>query len=146
MRASSVPMMMPPVVASAVSSSVNRIPSKNRYGSERAITSKSKLENIALVPDRLRPGTEIARNRDATLERLHAERRDDVDDDVDDGCRRKRLEDLERELLHRTCACGQLHQTDGERDRTVLDGVEKLRRQRRQDDAIGHRQEHIRVS
>src|SRR5215471_736371 len=103
--------------------SATRTPRKAENGSNR--------RERALVPRRLNLGTEIARNRDATLERLHGERRDDVDDDVDDGRCRERFEDLEREFLHRTCACGELHQTDGERNRAVLDGVEKLRRQRR---------------
>ena len=38
--------MTPPVVANAVKVSVKVMPSRNRYGSERMMTSKSKFENI----------------------------------------------------------------------------------------------------
>ena len=48
-RASSVPMMMPPTIASAVSCSVNAMPSKNKYFHERSMTLKSKLENMSFV-------------------------------------------------------------------------------------------------
>ena len=42
----SVPKIRPPNAARAVSVSVNVMPSKNRYPSERRITSKSKMVNI----------------------------------------------------------------------------------------------------
>jgi hypothetical protein len=47
--ASSVPKMMPPVIAISVSVTVNTIPSRNRYQSERSMTSKSKPASM-LVP------------------------------------------------------------------------------------------------
>src|SRR5262249_61812790 len=93
---------------------------KRGHDEERAYEKEwPEMFSIVLMPHRLRPGTEIARNRDPTLEPLHGEHRDDVDDDVDDGRCRERFEDLEREFLHRTCACGECHQTDGERDGAV---------------------------
>ena len=44
--ASNVPITMPPAVAIKVNMMVKRMPSKNRYGSERMMTSQSILENI----------------------------------------------------------------------------------------------------
>ena len=86
-----------------------------------------------------------AGHRHPALDLAHGEGHDDVDDDVDDGRGGEGLEHLEREFLHGARARGELHQPDGERDRAVLDDVEKLRGQRRQDDAIGHRQQHVAV-
>ena len=83
--ASSVPKTMPPVIASTVSVSVKLMPSLNRYGSERSMTSKSNWQNIvrpqcaaAGWPQPMKPGT-----RDAPLEPAHAEHHDDVDEEVD---------------------------------------------------------------
>ena len=56
------------------------------------------------------------------------------------------LEHLERELLHRARLAGQFDQADGDRDGGILDGVEKLRSQRRQDDAERHRQQHVAIA
>ena len=52
--ASSVPKTMPPAVASRVSMMVKLMPSKNRYGSERTMTSQSILENIVRLSVRRR--------------------------------------------------------------------------------------------
>ncbi len=46
-NAISVPKIRPPSAESPVSVSVKVIPSKNRYASERRMTSKSKLANIS---------------------------------------------------------------------------------------------------
>ena len=45
--ASSVPRMMPPVIASTVRVSVNVMPSRKRYPAERWMTSQSKPVNMA---------------------------------------------------------------------------------------------------
>src|SRR6266436_304267 len=76
----------------------------------------------------------------ALLDIAHREGHDDIDDDVDDRRRSEGLEHLEREFLHGARARRELHESDGERDRAVLDDVEKFGRQRWQDDAIRHRQ------
>src|ERR1700730_11218973 len=81
----------------------------------------------------------------ALLDIAHREGHDDIDDDVDDRRRSEGLEHLEREFLHGAGARRELHEPDGERDRAVLDDIEKFGRQRRQDDAIGHRQQHVDV-
>ena len=93
----------------------------------------------------MRRGADHARHRDPALDPAHGEGHDDVDHDVDHGRRGEGLEHLEGELLHRARARGELHQPDGEGDRAVLDDVEEFRGQRRQDDAIGHRQQHVAV-
>src|SRR3989304_7442253 len=94
--ASSVPQIMPKKVAIAVNVSVKVMPSRKRYGSERMMTSKSKLLNIAQPQSasfwNLRP--KIAGNGHAALERPHSGGDDDVDDDVDDGRGGERLEYL----------------------------------------------------
>src|SRR5213075_3556737 len=107
------------------------------------MTSKSKAENIASMSCGWRFETEIARNCHAALERAHSERHNNIDDYVDDGGRGESLEHLERELLHRSRACGELHQSDGEGNRTVFNGIQKFGCERRQNDAVGHRQQHI---
>ncbi len=86
-----------------------------------------------------------ARHGGAALERAHGEGHRDVDQDVDHGRGRESLEHLEGELLHRPRSRGELHQPDGQRHRAVLDGVEELRGERRQDDAECHREEHVGV-
>ena len=70
---------------------------------------------------------------------------DDVDQDVDDRRGRERLENVEREFLHRPRARGQLDQADRQRDRAVLDHVHRFRCQRRDDDAERHRQQDVAI-
>src|SRR6185312_16970761 len=97
-------------------------------GSARRITSKSKLTNIALFP------RDVAGDRDAALEEAHAGDDDGIDQEVEKRRGGESLEHLERKLLHRARLTGQLEQADRDGDRGVLDGVEEVRRQRRQDD------------
>ena len=112
------------------------------------MTSKSKLENIAAPPQcvtacgavPMKPGTATLRSTPA-----HRVGHHDVDRDVDQRRGGEGLEHLEGEFLHGARARGELHQADGERDRAVLDDVEEFRRERRQDDAVGHRQERVDV-
>src|SRR6185295_3847094 len=102
--ASSVPITMPPAVAIKVSMMVKRMPSRNRYGSERMMTSQSKLANI--VPPsmrrRRRAHADEARHRDAPFDPAHAGDNHNVYDDVNQSCAGKRLEYLEGKLRHRT--------------------------------------------
>src|SRR5262245_39245875 len=85
--ANRVPITMPPAVAIKVSIMVKRMPSRNRYGSERMMTSQSKLANI--VPPSMRRSrlahADEAGHRDTPLEPAHAGDDDDVDDGVDLG-------------------------------------------------------------
>ena len=83
--ANSVPITMPPAVAIKVNMMVKRIPSKNRYGSERMMTFQSILENIArpsMRRCRLAHADE-AGHGDAPFKQAHAVHDNDVDDDVD---------------------------------------------------------------
>src|SRR4029079_16170531 len=102
--ASNVPMTIPPVVAIKVSMMVNRIPSRNRYGSERMMTSQSKLAKIVVssMGRRRRAQTDEAGHRDARCEPAHAGDHDNVDDDVDQRGAGEGLEHLEGKLRHRT--------------------------------------------
>src|ERR1041385_4671252 len=145
--ASNVPMTMPPVVAIKVSMMVNRIPSRNRYGSERMMTSQSKLANIVPASMRRRRRTQAdeAGHRDAPFEPAHAGDDDDVNDDVNQGRAGEGLEHLEGKFRHRTRGRGKLDETNGQRDGGILDDVEKFRAQRWQDDAECHRQQDIAV-
>src|SRR6188474_381011 len=139
--ASSVPITTPPPVAIKVSMMVKRMPSRNRYGSERMMTSQSKLANIVLPSMRRRrwAHADEAGHSDAPLEPAHAADDDDVDDDVDQGSTGEGLEHLEGKFRHRARRGGELDQADGQSHRGVLDDVEKFRAQRRQDDAERHR-------
>src|SRR4029078_1045229 len=127
--ASSVPITMPPPVAIKVSMMVKRMPSRNRYGSERMMTSQSKLANI--VPPSMRrcrwAHADEARHRDAPLEPAHAADDDDVDDDVDQSRAGEGLEYLEGKFRHRARRGGELDQSYGQRHRGILDDVQKLR-------------------
>src|SRR5215831_18376110 len=75
-------MTTPPAVAINVSMKVKRIPSKNRYGSERRMTFQSKLENIISPSVRRRRLTHAdePRYRDAPFEPAHPVYDNDVDD------------------------------------------------------------------
>src|SRR6202043_1545153 len=95
-RSISVPKISPPSAESPVSVSVNVMPSKNRYPSERPMTSKSKLANIAALLPR-----DIAGNRDRALKEAHSGNDDDVDQEIQHGRRGKRFEHLKRKFLHR---------------------------------------------
>src|SRR6267378_1170676 len=96
-RAIRVPKISPPNAASPVSVSVNVMPSKNRYPSERRMTSKSKLANICVGS---LPGY-VAGNRDRALEEAHGRNDDDIDQKVQHGRGGKGLEHLKGKLLHR---------------------------------------------
>src|SRR5512134_3060731 len=124
--ASSVPRMMPPVIASTVSVTVKVMPSLKRYPAERAMTSQSKPVNMLVARLGRTPGRDQPGHRDLPLEPAHAEHDDDVHQDVDDRRGGERLEHLEAELLHRARARGELHQADGQRNRRVLDDVQEL--------------------
>ena len=75
---------------------VKRMPSKNRYGSERMMTFQSILENI--VPPSMRrrrlAHADEAGHRDTPFEPAHAADDDDVDDDVDQGRAGEGFKDL----------------------------------------------------
>src|SRR3954452_8318432 len=116
-----VPKTSPPTAESAVSVSVNVMPSINRYPSERRMTSKSKVLNIRSSL----PGN-VAGNRDPAFEQAHGGHDDDVDEEIQYRCRREGFEHLKRKLLHGAGFAGQLDQSDGDGDRCVLDGREKL--------------------
>src|SRR5450432_3544196 len=91
--ASSVPKIRPPTDASPVSVSVNVMPSKNRYPSERRMTSKSKLANIGGSLPR-----DIAGDRDTALEPAHRGDNDDIDQQIEQRRGREGLEHLEGKL------------------------------------------------
>src|SRR5271169_671397 len=106
----SVPKIRPPNAESPVSVSVNVMPSKNRYASERRMTSKSKLANIGGSLPRY-----VAGDRDRALEEAHRDDDDDIDEEIQHGRGGKGLEYLKREFLHRPRLAGQFNQTDGDR-------------------------------
>src|SRR6185503_8279710 len=141
--ASSVPITRPPPVAIKVSMIVKRMPSRNRYGSERMMTSQSKLANIVLPSMRRcrRAHADKAGHRDTPLEPPHAGDDDDVNDNVDDGRAGERLEHLEGKFRHRTRCSRELDEADRQGHRGILDDVEKFRAQRRQDNTERHRQQ-----
>src|SRR5476649_2381231 len=118
--ASSVPKISPPTDASPVSVSVNVMPSKNRYPSERRMTSKSKLANIGGSLPR-----NVAGDRDRALKEAHGDDDDDIDQEVEQGRGREGLKHLEGKLLHRARLAGQFDQADGDGHRSVLDGGKK---------------------
>src|SRR5262245_48864210 len=136
MSASKVPTITPPSVANTVRVSVKRMPSRKRYGSVRQMTSKSKVPNICAS---LADG--VAGHGHALFKEAHAHDDDRVEGQIKEGRCREGFEHLERELLHGAGAARQLEQADGERYRCVLDRVQELRRERRQDDPKCHRQE-----
>src|SRR4029450_6135303 len=126
--ASNVPMTMPPAVAIKVNMMVKRMPSKNRYGSERMITFQSILENIvppSVCRCRLAHADE-AGHCNAPLEPAHAVHDNDVDNDVDRGGASEGFEDLKGKFGHRPCGRGELDEPDGQRHRGILDDVEKF--------------------
>src|SRR3954471_14260707 len=128
-RAISVPKMRPPSAAKPVRVSVNVMPSRNKYGSERRMTSKSRLPSMgALFP------RDVAGDRQPALEQAHAGDDDEVDQKIQHGRGGEGLEHLEREFLHRARLAGQFDQTDSDRDRRVFDGIEKFGSERRHDD------------
>src|SRR5262245_52493067 len=131
--ASNVPITMPAPVAIKVSMMVKRMPSRNRYGSERMMTSQSKLANI-VVPSmccRGRAHADEAGHRDTPLKPAHAGDDDDVDDDVDQSGAGEGLEHLKGKFRHRACRGSKLDQANGQGHRGILDDVEQCRAQRR---------------
>ena len=88
---------------------------------------------------------DVAGDRHRALEEAHAGDDDDIDQQIQHGRGGEGLEHLKRKFLHRARLAGQLDQADGDGDRRVLDGVEEFRRQRRQDDAKRHRQQHVAI-
>src|SRR4051812_46087278 len=98
---------MPPVMASAVSVSGNVIPSRNRYPIERSMTLKSNWPSIRLTQAIFKgsgassasvPRLDLDRwtdepgDADLALDTAHAEHDDDVDENINRGGRRERLE------------------------------------------------------
>src|ERR1019366_3236229 len=86
----SVPKIRPPSAERPVSVRVNVMPSKNRYPSERRMTSKSKLANIG-------PGSlprDVAGNRQGALKVAHGDNDHDVDEEIQNRCRGEGLEHL----------------------------------------------------
>src|ERR1700722_7506161 len=136
----SVPKTRPPSAAKPVSVSVNVMPSKNRYASERRMTSKSKLANMGA----LLPGN-VAGNRQSALQESHGDDDDDVDQEIQHRRGGEGFEHLKGKLLHRPRLAGQFDQADGDGHRGILDGAEEFRRQRRHDDAKRHRQQHVAI-
>src|ERR1700709_641680 len=136
-----VPNTSPPTAESAVSVSVNVMPSRNRYPSERRITSKSKVLNIR----RLSLPGDVAGNGDPAFEEAHGGHDDNVDKKIQHRRRREGFEHLERKFLHGAGFAGQFDQSDGNGDRRVLDGREKFRRQRRQDDTKSNGQQYVAI-
>src|SRR5216684_1518641 len=128
-RAINVPKIRPPSAPRPVSVSVNVMPSKNRYPSERRMTSKSKLANMRGSL----PGN-VASNDD-----------DDIDQEIQHRRRREGLEHLKGKFLHRPRLGGQFDQADGEGHRRILDGREKFGSERRHDNAKRHRQQDITI-
>src|SRR5450631_3552832 len=108
--ASSVPKIRPPREASPVSVSVNVMPSKNRYPSERRMTSKSKVANIGGSF----PRRDVAGNSDRALEEAHRGDDDDIDQKIKHGRGGEGLKHLEGELLHGARLAGQFDQADGD--------------------------------
>src|SRR3569832_2504656 len=104
------------------------------------MTSKSKLLNMVLFP------RDVAGDRDVALEEAHCGHDDGVDEEIEKSSGGEGLEHLEREFLHRARLSGQFEQADGDRDRRVLDGVEELGGQWRQDDAECHRQQDVAIA
>src|ERR1700712_1693302 len=91
-----VPNTSPPTAESAVSVSVNVMPSRNKYPSERRMTSKSKGLNIRSSL----PGN-VAGNGDPAFKEAHGSHDDDVDEQIQHRRRREGFEHLERKFLHR---------------------------------------------
>src|SRR3982074_1988140 len=95
-RAINVPKIRPPSAPRPVSVSVNVMPSKNRYPSERRKTSKSKLAKMrASLP------ADVARKRGPALKEAHGHDDDDVDQEIQHRRRREGLEHLKGKFLHR---------------------------------------------
>src|SRR3954463_10040418 len=88
------PNTSPPTAESAVSVSVNVMPSRNRYPSERRMTSKSKGLNIRSSLPEI-----VAGNDDPTFKEAHASHDDEVDDQIQHRGRREGFEHLERKFL-----------------------------------------------
>src|SRR5258707_3407653 len=86
-RAINVPKIRPPSAPRPVSVSVNVMPSKNRYPSERRMTSKSKLANMGAgsLP------RNIAGDRQAALDEAHGDDDDDIDQQIQHRCGGERL-------------------------------------------------------
>src|SRR5258707_15532812 len=95
-RAINVPKIRPPSAPSPVSVRVNVMPSKNRYPSERRMTSKSKLLSMMV----LFPGN-VAGDRQASLEEAHSGDHNDIDQKVQHRGGSKGLEHLKGKFLHR---------------------------------------------
>src|SRR5258708_32819375 len=82
-----VPKIRPPSAPRPVSVSVNVMPSKNRYPSERRMTSKSKLANMRGSL----PG-DVARNREPARKEAPGHADDDVDQSAQPRRRRAGME------------------------------------------------------
>src|SRR6266436_6277381 len=137
-RAISVPKIRPPSAPRPVSVSVNVMPSKNRYPSERRMTSKSKLANMRVSL----PGN-VAGDREPALEEAHGDNDHDIDQEIQHRRGGKGFEHMKGKFLHGTRLAGQFDQADRDRHSGVLDGREKFRSERRHDDAKRDRQQHI---
>src|SRR5207248_10978551 len=93
------------------------------------VASGRKVELLLDLLDLLRAlatphdGPDESGHGDAALEPAHQVDGDEIDDDVDHGCRSERLENLKRELLHRARRCGEVKQPDLQRVGGVLHQV-----------------------
>src|SRR5688572_15039535 len=87
--ASSVPKIVPPVIASSVSVTVKVMPSRKRYGADRRMTSQSNPESIRYpagsVPGlRHADGGEEPGDPHPALQRAHDDDHHEVGEEVDD--------------------------------------------------------------
>src|ERR1700730_2419303 len=93
-RAINVPKIRPPSAPRPVSVSVNVMPSKNRYPSERRVTSKAKLANM-----RVSLAGNVARKREHAFKEAKCNDDDDIDQEIQHRRRREGLERLKGKFL-----------------------------------------------
>src|SRR5439155_18282916 len=108
-NAINVPNIKAPATARPVNVSVNVMPSKNRYPSERRMTSKSKFENIGGSPP-----ANVAGHRHRALQEAHQDDNHHINQEVKQGRRGEGLENLKRNLLHGAPLAGELNPAHGD--------------------------------
>src|SRR5580704_3435818 len=118
-----------------------RKPCSSRNGRLRQMTSRS---SMALAPPPPAARDE-AGDGGAALHPGHERRDGDAEDQVDDGARGESLDRLRGVGLDLAGLERELGHADGERDRRVLEQVERLVGPGRDDEAQGHRQDHVAV-